>query len=89
MQENIESSFCSAAIESSAHLLLHCNLASAVWYKVCRWLGIFLVYPPNLFISFASFLGFAGSKKKEKRFVFDLARGDLGDLEGAKRFDFQ
>jgi hypothetical protein len=38
---------------------------------------------------FHSFLGFAGSKKKEKRFVFDLARGDLGDLEGAKRFDFQ
>jgi hypothetical protein len=56
---------------------------------VCRWLGIYLVNPPNLFISFASFLGFAGSKKKEKRFVFDLARGDLGDLEGAKRFDFQ
>jgi hypothetical protein len=30
--------FCSVETESSIHLLLHCSLASTVWYKVCRWL---------------------------------------------------
>jgi hypothetical protein len=58
--------FCNVEIESTIHLLLHCSLASAVWYKVSRWLGIYHVNPPNLFISFASFLGFAGSKKRKK-----------------------
>jgi hypothetical protein len=62
-------SFCGAANETPVHLLLHCNLASAVWYRVSCWLGFVLVNPPNLFISFASFLGNSNAKKRKKGFA--------------------
>jgi hypothetical protein len=58
--------FCGAASETPVHLLLHCNFASAVWYRVSSWLGFNLVNPPNLFISFASFLGNTSLKKRKK-----------------------
>jgi hypothetical protein len=58
--------FCGAVSETSVHLILHCRLASGVWYKVCRWLDFYFVNPPSLFISFASFLGFTSSEKRKK-----------------------
>jgi hypothetical protein len=57
---------CGAISENSVHLLLHCPVASAVWYKLCRWLRFYFANPPNLFISFASFLGFTCLKKRKK-----------------------
>jgi hypothetical protein len=58
--------FCGAASETPVHLLLHCGFAAAVWYRVLSWLGFNLVNPPNLFISFASFLGITSLKKRKK-----------------------
>jgi hypothetical protein len=59
-------SFCGAVSETPIHLLLHCNLTAAVWYRVVSWLGLCFVNPPNLFISFASFVGNGSSKKRKK-----------------------
>jgi hypothetical protein len=58
-------SLCGGGIETSIHLLLHCNIASAVWYRVSKWLGFTYVNPPNLFISCALFVSFATSKKRK------------------------
>jgi len=32
-------------METSHHLLLHCNFFGAVWYFIFRWLGIYAVMP--------------------------------------------
>jgi hypothetical protein len=56
---------CGVSLETTTHILLHCNLASTVWYRVCNWLGNALVNPPNLFISYASFVGLLNTKKGE------------------------
>jgi hypothetical protein len=67
--EEVECIACGEASENSTHLLLHCPVATAVWYNISRWLGIYFVNPPNLFISFASFLGTTSSKKRKKGFA--------------------
>jgi hypothetical protein len=80
-------SLCGVGVETSIHLLLHCNVASAVWYRICKWLGFSLVNSPNLFISLASFVAFA-RKKKKARVVVDMARYNLEDLESKERLYF-
>jgi hypothetical protein len=60
---------CGVSIETTTQILLHCNLASTVWYRVCNWLGNSLVNPPNLFISYASFVGLPNTKKRRNGFA--------------------
>jgi hypothetical protein len=43
---------CNRTIESANHLFLHCDVAAKVWYEINRWLGFYLVIPPNFFLSF-------------------------------------
>jgi hypothetical protein len=44
---------CNQNLESAKHLFLHCAVAGKVWFEINKWLGFYLVTPPNLFISFA------------------------------------
>jgi hypothetical protein len=44
---------CNQTSESANHLFLHYDVAAKVWYEINRWLGFYLVIPPNLFLSFA------------------------------------
>jgi len=32
-------------METSSHLLLHCDIFGSVWYFILRWLGIYSVMP--------------------------------------------
>lgn len=41
---------CNRTDESAVHLLLHCDVASAVWLKLMWWLDRFFPSPPNLFV---------------------------------------
>jgi hypothetical protein len=59
-------SLCGVGSETTTHLLLHCDLVAAVWYKVSKWVGFYFVNPPDLFISLASFVAFASSKKRKQ-----------------------
>jgi len=35
----------SGEMETSSHLLLHCDMFGSVWYFILRWLGIYFVLP--------------------------------------------
>jgi hypothetical protein len=69
-------------VQISNHLLLHCDFALGVWYAVSIWLGLTSVNPPNLFISFASLVGFGNSKLEELKPYVDLASRFVVNLEG-------
>jgi hypothetical protein len=56
---------CSRSIEKADHLFLHCDYAVKVWYEITRWLGFYLVIPPNLSTSFAMW-AMCVNHKKEK-----------------------
>jgi hypothetical protein len=49
---------------------------------VIIWLGLTYVNPPNLFISFASLVGFGNSKLEELKPYVDLASRFVVNLEG-------
>jgi hypothetical protein len=55
--------FCSNVIETSCHLFLHCQFASAVWIAIFKWLGIIIIMPPSIPILFEYMSSFAKSKK--------------------------
>jgi hypothetical protein len=61
---------CGGGVETSIHLLLHCNVASAVWYRVCNWLGFSLVI-----------CVFCEIEEKKAWVVVDMACCNMGDLE--------
>jgi hypothetical protein len=63
---NLEESrcpFCGLVFESACHLFLHCRFSGKVWYALSRWLGVVLVLPPTIPVSYAMFVG-GGSNKK-------------------------
>ncbi|CAJ2663529.1 unnamed protein product [Trifolium pratense] len=39
---------CTAEVETSQHLFLHCRFAAGIWYKLTRWLGVVTILPPIL-----------------------------------------
>jgi hypothetical protein len=41
---------CNLKDESVNHILLHCDVASLVWYRVMKWFDSCFLIPPNLFI---------------------------------------
>lgn len=41
---------CNRREESTLHLFLHCDVSSAVWLKLMKWLDRLFISPPNLFV---------------------------------------
>jgi hypothetical protein len=48
--------------ESVRHLFLHCDYAVVIWYSVCRWLGVVVVLPAEVVMSYGVLVG-SGSNK--------------------------
>jgi hypothetical protein len=54
---------CGVEVETSRHLFLHCPFASAIWYALNRWLGVVVVLPGEVLMSYGLLVG-SGSNKK-------------------------
>jgi hypothetical protein len=52
--------------ESVRHLFLHCDYAVVIWYSVCRWLGVVVVLPAEVVMSYGVLVG-SGINKKIRR----------------------
>jgi hypothetical protein len=57
---------CNGAVESTRHLFLHCPFASVVWYGLNRWLGVVVVPPSEMVMSYELLVA-CGSNKKIRR----------------------
>jgi hypothetical protein len=57
---------CDGVSETSKHLFLHCRFTAAVWYEVCRWLGLILVIPPEVVMLYGQLMT-CGPNKKIRR----------------------
>jgi hypothetical protein len=71
---------CVGKRETPLHLFLHCQFAMKVWGAVFSWIGISMVIPPTLSSLFELVKGSARNKKI-RRFLIDLARYYLDDME--------
>jgi hypothetical protein len=60
---------CGAMGESTTHLFLHCNFASAVWYVVCRWLDIVVIIPPDVIMSYGHMVISGRNKRIRKGYA--------------------
>ena len=57
---------CNTMEESVLHLFLHCEVASAVWLKLMRWLNHYFISPPNLIVHWKCWHGGESNKKVKK-----------------------
>jgi hypothetical protein len=67
-QEEIVCSVCADKIETASHLFLHCDFAANVWYALNRWLGVIIILPPNLVMSYSCFVACGNNRKYRKGF---------------------
>jgi hypothetical protein len=56
---------CNRHIESASHLFLHCDSVAKVWYALNKWLGTYLIVPPNISMSFAMWANCVTNKKQK------------------------
>jgi hypothetical protein len=61
-------SICAEKVETSIHLFLHCGFATNVWYSLNRWLGVMVILPPNLSLSYVMLVGSGTDKKRRKSY---------------------
>jgi len=61
-----DSVLCGLKEESPLHLFLHCDWARAVWLRLMWWVDGGFITPPNLFIHWACWGNFVGSKTIKK-----------------------
>jgi hypothetical protein len=59
---------CNGVAESTRHLFLHCPFASAVWYGLNRWLGVVVVPPLEMGMSYEQLVATCPNKKIRKGF---------------------
>jgi len=57
---------CDRRAETSAHLFLHCEVTSMIWWGVLNWLEFNFIIPPNLFVHFECWNSEASSKRLKK-----------------------
>jgi hypothetical protein len=57
---------CGVGVETTIHLILHCNFSSKVWYGVMRWLGYVIIPPLSLSSSFGSLVEYGRGKRGKK-----------------------
>jgi len=58
-------------IETSSHLLLHCDFFGTVWFFILRWLGFYSVMPYDLISHFTQF-SFIDGVAKSKRYILQV-----------------
>jgi hypothetical protein len=58
--------FCGDEVETSHHLFLHCCFTADVRYKVCRWLGLIIVIPPEAMMSYDQLTGCCANKRMKR-----------------------
>jgi len=58
-------------METSSHLLLHCDFFGTVWFFILRWLGIYTVMPYDVISHFTQF-SFIGGAAKSKRYILQV-----------------
>jgi hypothetical protein len=54
---------CDGNVESTKHLILHCEFATGVWEGLFGWLGFNFLSPPNPFIHWECWHGNSSNKK--------------------------
>jgi hypothetical protein len=59
---------CGRELETTNHLFLHCSFAGAVWYALNRWLGVVVVLPGEVIMSYGQLVGSGRNKKIRKGF---------------------
>jgi hypothetical protein len=59
---------CGTVGETSNHLFLHCSFAAAVWYALNRWLGVVVVLPGEVILSYGQLVGSGRNKRIRKGF---------------------
>jgi len=59
------------SIETSQHLLLHCNIFGSVWYFIYRWIGISAGVPAQVLHHFHQF-SFSGRISKKRRSILQV-----------------
>jgi len=58
-------------VETSAHLLLHCNVFGAVWNHIFRWIGVSTFMPCDASSLFYHF-NFIGGAAKSRQFILQV-----------------
>jgi len=58
-------------LETSSHLLLHCNLFGSVWNHILRWLGLSLVLPYDVASHYYQF-SYIGGVAKSRRSILQV-----------------
>jgi hypothetical protein len=66
--EDVTCPTCGGQGESTRHLFLHCRFASLVWYAVCRWLGVVVVLPADVMMSYGILVGSGRNKRIREGF---------------------
>ena len=56
----------SGEMETSSHLLLHCDMFGSGWYFILRWLGIYFVLPSDVISHFIQFSFLCGAAKSKR-----------------------
>jgi hypothetical protein len=57
---------CDNLRETTLHLFLHCEFAVVIWYTVCRWLGVVIVIPADIIMSYGVLVDSGRNKKVRK-----------------------
>jgi hypothetical protein len=65
-EENV-SPLCCEEEETARHIFLHCRFAAAVWYALNRWLGVVVVPPGEVLMSYGMLVGSGRNKKGSAR----------------------
>jgi len=58
-------------VETSSHLLLHCNVFGSVWNHICRWISVSYVLPCDVTSLFNQFSSIGGAAKS-RRFILQV-----------------
>jgi hypothetical protein len=66
--DEVRCPWCQVGAENSQHLFLHCSFAANIWYAVMRWLGVVVVLPPNVMLSYGGLVAYGTNKKLRKGF---------------------